>query len=72
MLYQIQPSSTSDTSSNNEPWTDILSRNAMANQLILDTTPGMLNMMIQTTYPGQTGQQAEFGDDIVEAAKKLK
>lgn len=36
-------------------WDDVHSRNFMTAQLILDTRPGMLDTMVDSTYPGQTG-----------------
>lgn len=69
MLYNIQPSR---PQSQKSAWADIQSRNAMASELLLDSKPGMLDMMVQSSYPNQSGPTPVIGEDIKEAARKLK
>lgn len=57
--------------STREAWSDVLGRSMMASQLILDTKPGMLNMMIESTNPEQKGKHPEFGDEIKALAREI-
>lgn len=66
MLLAIPPATTAAA-----PYTDVISRLVMAKELLLDSKPGMLDMMIDSTYPGQTGPKPEIGDDLKEAARAL-
>jgi hypothetical protein len=50
-----------------DKWTDILTRSFMAAELILDTKPGMLDMIA-----GQVDKKIDFSGEIVESARKLK
>ena len=43
----------------------------MAKDLILDTNKGMLDMMMESTYPGQTGEPPTFGDEVLAVAREL-
>ena len=42
-----------------------------AGMLITDKSPGMLDQMTESTYPGQAGQHPEFGEEILEIARTL-
>ena len=55
----------------NKPWREAKGRASYAKMLILDDTPGMLDMMIEAMYPEQKGLHHEFGEDILEVAKGL-
>ena len=55
-----------------ETWRDAISRTKIACDLILNTTPGMLDMMMQPTSSGQNSTQPEFGEEILEIARSLK
>jgi hypothetical protein len=50
---------------------DVKSRSGMAASLILDQMPGMLEMMVQSAYPGMKGGAEELGDEIKNAASAL-
>ncbi|KAK4498014.1 hypothetical protein PRZ48_010670 [Zasmidium cellare] len=54
-----------------ELWGDVEGRCEMAANLILDTMPGMLNNMVEQSYPG-TRNHPEFGNDIKEDARRLQ
>ena len=54
-----------------EAWDDCKGRAKMSKQLILDTNPGMLNMMMQSTYPNQSGEPPAFGEEVLAAAREL-
>lgn len=53
-------------------WEDVQQRCVLAADLILDTTPGKLNATMEQTYPASAGNHPEFGDDIIEEAKRLR
>ena len=72
MLFAVPPNMPNNMPrQQNEVWTDVLSRCITAANLILDTTPGMLNMMLASTGPGQQGDEPEFGDEITALARQL-
>lgn len=71
MLYNIDPKLPLRTNREKEAWADIMSRSAMGANLLLDTNRGMLDMMVQGTYPSQSSPQPVIGEDILEAARKL-
>jgi hypothetical protein len=50
---------------------DVLARNVMAKQLILDTKPGTLDRMTESTYPEQKGRHPQFGEEILALAREL-
>lgn len=54
-----------------ETWEDAVGRSAMARELILDTNPGMLDMMTEGTYPEQKGKHPAMGEDILDVARTL-
>ena len=70
-LYEVLSNLQFANPNQREKWDDVHSRSALAAQLILDTMPGMLNTMTEKTYPGQAGQHPEFGEGIMESARKL-
>ena len=70
-LYQVPSSkklnkmSTSDRAT----WEDVISRSILAASLILDEKPGMLDSMVAST---SNGPQPEFGEEILELARRLQ
>jgi len=50
---------------------DVIGRNFMAKQLILDTKPGALDKMTESTYPEQKGRHPKFGEEILALARDL-
>jgi hypothetical protein len=68
-LYRIPPGA--PLNGGNEQWTDVIGRSVMAGKLLLDTDPGMLDMMVESTYPGQPGDRPVIGEDIKALARKL-
>jgi len=50
---------------------EVLGRNFMAKQLILDTKPGTLDRMTESTYPEQKGRHPAFGEEILALAREL-
>jgi hypothetical protein len=55
-----------------EAMQDIFGRTAMSCNLILDTTPGALNKMIESTYPGEKGKEHPvFGEDILQLCRTM-
>ena len=71
MLAKVDPSLQNMGREEKEAWSDILGRSQMAKHLILDTKPGMLDQMVNSTYPGQEGPEPDFGDDVRALAKEL-
>lgn len=71
MLYNIDPKLPRRTNNEWEAWAAIISRNVMGGNLLLDDKPGMLDMMVDSTYPNQSGPRPVIGEEILEAAKKL-
>ena len=43
----------------------------MSKMLMTNEMPGALDQMTEQSYPGQKGQHPEFGEDILEVARKL-
>ena len=71
MLYQIPPNAPLSNSRYQQAYSDIVSRSVMAAELLLDSKPGMLDMMVESTYPVQTGGRPMISEDILAAARKL-
>ena len=74
MLYQVPPTSAfspQSTPQDREAWSDVVGRSVMAAELLLDSKPGMLDMMVGSTYPGQAGAHPVIGEDVLAAARKL-
>lgn len=59
------------TPATREKWTDAIGRSVMARELILDSKPGILDMMTKMTYPDQKGRHPAFGEGVLEAARAL-
>ena len=55
-----------------QAFTDVLSRSVMIYSLILDEQPGALNTMVEMSCPGNAGNHPDFGENILEEARKLK
>jgi hypothetical protein len=82
MALIVPPTITSETmgslpARDREAWSDLQSGCVMAAELILDTRPGMLDMMVEGTHRVRTGempfgQRPNFWDEIKEAARVLK
>ncbi|KAL8979545.1 MAG: hypothetical protein Q9205_005143 [Flavoplaca limonia] len=71
MFYALNPTLQGLTKQEKEKWQDAIGRTTFTKMLILDTTPGMLNMMTETTYPDQRGAHPDFGEEILELARHL-
>ena len=54
-----------------ETWNDCIGRSVLSQQLILDTKPGMLDAMTESTYPNQAGGAPAFGEEILALAREL-
>ncbi|KAF2841952.1 hypothetical protein M501DRAFT_1054704 [Patellaria atrata CBS 101060] len=54
-----------------EKFNDCIGRTVMAQQLILDTKPGMLDMMTESTYSEQKSRHLAFGGEIVRLVEEL-
>ncbi|RMY33823.1 hypothetical protein D0864_16753 [Hortaea werneckii] len=70
MAYMIDPALPSKPDVK-ERWSDIMSRSVMAANLLLDQPPGMLDQMVNMSYPNQSGEKPVIGNDIKDAARKL-
>lgn len=44
----------------------------MASDLLLDSNKGMLEMMTESTYPGQRGSHPATGEEVLDLARQLK
>ena len=54
-----------------ETWDEATGRASFSEALITDQMPGMLDQMMERTYPRQEGgKSVEFGEDILEIARK--
>ena len=71
MFYALNPTLQGLTKQEEEKWQDAIGRTTFTKMLILDTRPGMLNMMTETTYPDQRGAHPDFGEEILELARHL-
>ncbi|KAK4548743.1 hypothetical protein LTR36_008516 [Oleoguttula mirabilis] len=75
--YMVPPTLEGVTSQEHERWEDVIGRSVLAASLVLDQPPGMLDQMVDMSYPGQTGQlpfgqRPVLGEEIKEVAKKLQ
>lgn len=70
-MYMVDPSLKNLSKKDEETWEDAIGRTFLAQQLILDTKKGMLDMMTESTYPDQKGKHPDFGEEILELAKHL-
>ncbi len=68
MLYHVEANANLAT---DPTWQDVIGRSVVAGDLILDTNRGMLDMMVDSTYPGQPGPRPVIGEDIKAVARKL-
>ena len=55
MLYNIDPTLSDLSKKENEDWNDVRGRAVYAGMLITNKMKGALDMMTQSTYPGQKG-----------------
>ena len=69
LLYMIDPKRPQQQM---EQWSDIVSRSVMGAGLLLDDNAGMLDMMVEGTYPNQSGPRPVVDEEVLEAARKLK
>lgn len=71
MLYNVPPSLTDLSEQEKENWNDVRGRAIYAGMLITDQMKGALDMMTESTYPGQKGQHPEFGEEILKLAGEI-
>ena len=70
-LIQVPPSLRGMSKEQRETWSDCVDRSTMSKNLILDTQPGMLDMMTEASYPNQGGEPPVFGAEILAVAREL-
>ena len=68
MLYNVDPTLSGNQ---NDDWDDVRGRAVYAGMLIANKMEGALDMMTESTYPGQKGQHPEFGEEILKLAGKM-
>ncbi|KAL8953164.1 MAG: hypothetical protein Q9222_000985 [Ikaeria aurantiellina] len=71
MIYGTKATLENLSKAAQEKWMDAVGRAQFSGLLILDTRPGMLDSMIELTYPGQGGEKPEFGEEILEIARGM-
>lgn len=71
MLYNVDPTLKDLSEKENEDWNDVGGRAVYAGMLITNQMKGALDMMTESTYPGQKGQHPEFGEEILKLAGEL-
>lgn len=71
MLYNIDPMLSDLSKKENEDWNDVRGRAVYAGMLITNKMKGALDMMTESTYPGQKGQHPGFGEEILKLAGEL-
>ncbi|KAF2234680.1 hypothetical protein EV356DRAFT_576609 [Viridothelium virens] len=72
MAGKVDPKLQNMGKAEKEIWSDVVGRSMMAKQLILDTMPGGLDMMVNMTHPGQTEPKTDFGEEIRALAGRLE
>lgn len=74
MLQQVPPNIARENMSGGvkAAYDDVKTRSFMAAQLILDDKPGTLDMMVESTYPTQSGPRPVFGEEIMALAGQLR
>ncbi|KAK4694723.1 hypothetical protein P7C71_g2908, partial [Lecanoromycetidae sp. Uapishka_2] len=70
-LFMIDPSLQNLHPRANEIWEDARGRAMYSSILILDKKPGSLNQMMAAAWPDQRGEPPEFGEEIMEIARRL-
>ena len=71
-LYNIPPSLQNLAEKQKETWEEATGRAAFSKALITDQMPGMLDQLMESTYPGQNaGTPPDFGEEILEIARRL-
>lgn len=71
MLYNVDPTLEDLSEKDNENWNDAHGRAVYAGMLITNKMKGALDLMTESTYPGQKGKHPEFGDEILKLAGEL-
>lgn len=71
MLYNIDPTLSDLSEKENQDWNDVRERAVYAGMLITDKMKSALDMMTESTYPGQKGQHPGFGEEILKLAGEL-
>lgn len=71
MLYNVDPTLQDLSEEENEKWNDARGRSVYAGMLITDQMKGALDMMTESTYPGQKGKHPEFGEEILKLAREM-
>lgn len=71
MLYRVPPTLTDLSKDEKDNWNDVRGRAVYAGMLITDQMKGALDMMTESTYPGQKGQHPAFGEEILKLAGEI-
>ena len=71
MLYNVDPTLEDVSEEEGDGWNDVRGRAVYAGMLITDRMKGALDMMTESTYPGQKGQHPEFGEEILKLAGEM-
>lgn len=71
MLYNVDPTLEDVSEEDGDGWNDVRGRAVYAGMLITDWMKGVLDMMTESTYPGQKGQHPEFGEEILKLAGEM-
>ena len=71
MLYNVDPTLSELSGEENEKSNDVSGRAVYAGMLITNRLEGALDIMTESTYPGQKGQHPEFGEDILKLAGEM-
>ena len=71
MLYRVPPTLTDLDEDERDNWNDVRGRAVYAGMLITDQMKGALDMMTESTYPGQKGQHPAFGEEILKLAGEI-
>ena len=73
-LTRIPPQqslSDASTPEDRDAWEDVVGRAFLAGELLLDSKPGMLDSLVESTYPEHAANPPIIGDDILAISRKL-
>ena len=71
MLYNVDPTLSDLSEEENEKWNDVRGRAIYGGMLITNQMKGALDMMTESTYPGQKGKHPDFGEEILKLAGEM-